>query len=308
MVSTLARASSRTAAWKEHLCGDGEWVSALKQAQEIPLLPSEPLVTFAERLTSAIELQVKEEGAQEQVLEEMALADADEQRKAAIPSLPMEPAPTLDDMLQVCARKVPFMTAHQNHSSRVKPLQRAAAADMVPPVLVPRPLPKRGTQCLLCDHAGHWASQCPLKRQFLDFRDDGGGGSWGPKENLSKKLKGERQLAQRADINGASPRRGEKNLENANVKLTNPALTSSTFQQKSPDVIIKDPATRETKSPHDQVTWGRGYTYVSTTPSLKWVPAEWVKPFILKSAKPPAEAPQVARAAWKRRKRRILSL
>ncbi|RMC05657.1 hypothetical protein DUI87_17742 [Hirundo rustica rustica] len=34
--------------------------------------------------------------------------------------------------------------------------------------------------------------------------------------------------------------------------------TSSAFQQKSPDMIVKDPVTRETKSPHDQVTWGRG--------------------------------------------------
>ncbi|RMB99763.1 hypothetical protein DUI87_23765 [Hirundo rustica rustica] len=142
----------------EHLCGDSEWVSALKQAQEVPLLPSEPFVAFVERLTSAIELQVKK-GAQEQVLEEMVRTNANE--KAAILSLPMEPAPTLDD----------------------------------------------------------------------------------------------------------------------------------TLQQKSPDVIVKDPATRETKSPHDQVTWGRGYDYVSTPPGIKWVPAEWVKPFIRKSAKQPAEAP-----------------
>ncbi|RMC21856.1 hypothetical protein DUI87_02727 [Hirundo rustica rustica] len=117
---------------REHLCGDGEWVSALKQDQEIPLavlecikdaaskaflsiqsdgpfqpyskikqLPSELFIKFVERLTRAIELQVKKERAQEEVLEEMALANANEQCKAAILSLPMEPAPTLDDMLQV---------------------------------------------------------------------------------------------------------------------------------------------------------------------------------------------------------------
>ncbi|RMC14993.1 hypothetical protein DUI87_07172 [Hirundo rustica rustica] len=84
----------------EYLCGDGEWVSALKQAQEIPLLPSEHFVTFVEQLTRAIELQVKEEGAQEQVLEEMVLSNANE--KAAILSLAIEPAPNLDDMLQFC--------------------------------------------------------------------------------------------------------------------------------------------------------------------------------------------------------------
>ncbi|RMB90814.1 hypothetical protein DUI87_32807 [Hirundo rustica rustica] len=145
----------------EYLCGDGERVSALKQAQEIPLLPSEPFVAFVQRLTSTIELQAKEEGAQEQVLEVMVLTNANE--KAAILSLSMELAPTLHDMLQVCARKVPCITAHQSHSSRVKPPQKAAAVDTVPPVPVPRPPPKRRTTCLLRNQAGDWASQCPLK-------------------------------------------------------------------------------------------------------------------------------------------------
>ncbi|RMC18953.1 hypothetical protein DUI87_03551 [Hirundo rustica rustica] len=210
----------------EHLWGGREWISALKQAQEIRLLPSEPFVAFVERLTSAIELQVKEEGAQEQVLEEMALANANEQCKAAILSQPMEPAPALDDKLHVCARKVPFITAHQSHSSRVKSPQKAAAVDAMSPV--PQPPPKR-RMCLLCNQAGHWASQCTLKRQLLDFRDDGDGGISGAQREPFKILKAECRLAQRADTNGASLRRGEKKLENAQVELTNHALTSSAF-------------------------------------------------------------------------------
>ncbi|RMC02851.1 hypothetical protein DUI87_20043 [Hirundo rustica rustica] len=88
---------------------------------KIKQLPSEPLGTFVERLTRAIELQVKNERAQEQVLEEMALANADKQCKAPILSLSIEVDPTSRDMLQVCARKIPFIKAHANHSSRVKP-------------------------------------------------------------------------------------------------------------------------------------------------------------------------------------------
>ncbi|RMC06879.1 hypothetical protein DUI87_16329 [Hirundo rustica rustica] len=213
----------------------------------------------------------------------MSLADADEQCKAAILRLSMELAPALYDMFQVCTRKVPFIKAHQSQSSRVKPPQKAAAADTVLPVPVPRPLPKRGTKCLLCDQAGHWASQCPLKKQFLDFQDNGGRRSQRSKGNFSKKL------------------------ENVNVKLNDPALTHSAFQQKSPDMIVKDSATRETKSPHDQVTLGHGYAYVSPPPGLKWVPAEWVKPFLPKTTKPPAETPQVASAAWRRRKHQTFS-
>ncbi|RMC20699.1 hypothetical protein DUI87_01551 [Hirundo rustica rustica] len=75
-----------------------------------------------------------------------------------------------------------------------------------------------------------------------------------------------------------------------------------------PPVMVKDPATGETEGPHDLVTWGRGYTCVSTPSGPKWVPAKWVKPFIPKSAKPPAEAPQVASSAWRRRKHRTFSL
>ncbi|XP_058279319.1 uncharacterized protein LOC131378695 [Hirundo rustica] len=187
---------------------------------------------------------VKNKGAQEQLLEETALADADEQCKAAILSLSIEPAPALHDMLQVCARKIPFIKAHQNHNSRVKPPQKAAA-NTVLPVPIPRPLPKRRTKCLLCDQAGPGVSQCPLKKPFLDFQDNGGGRSQRSKGNFSKKL------------------------ENVNVKLNNLALTNSAFQQKSPDMIVKDPVTRETKNPHDQVTWGCGYAYVSTPPGLK---------------------------------------
>ncbi|RMC19872.1 hypothetical protein DUI87_03438 [Hirundo rustica rustica] len=75
----------------------------------------------------------------------------------------------------------------------------------------------------------------------------------------------------------------------------------------SPDVIVKDPVTRETESPYDLVTCACGYAYVSTPPGLKRVPSKSVKPFIPKTAMPPAEAPQVASAAWRRRKRQTFS-
>ncbi|RMB92336.1 hypothetical protein DUI87_31210 [Hirundo rustica rustica] len=71
----------------------------------------ESLVTFVEQLTRAIELQVKNEGAQEQVLEEMALANANERCKAAILSLSIEPAPPLHYMLQVEEQQVPIATS-----------------------------------------------------------------------------------------------------------------------------------------------------------------------------------------------------
>lgn len=106
----------------EHLSGEGQWSLALIQAAVIPVkaldrvkdvaekafftlqpegpsepyskikqLPSEPFMKFVERLTRAIEIQVKKENAREEVLEEMAFTNANEQCRAAILSLPLEP-------------------------------------------------------------------------------------------------------------------------------------------------------------------------------------------------------------------------
>ncbi|RMC09619.1 hypothetical protein DUI87_13405 [Hirundo rustica rustica] len=97
-------------------------------------------------------------------------------------------------------------------------------------------------------------------------------------------------------------------FENLNPPIVHHFRENCQLQLKAkPPVMVKDPATRETEGPPDLITWGHGYACMSTPSGPKWVPAKWVQPFIPKSAKPPAEAPQVASAAWRRRKRRTLS-
>ncbi|RMC18206.1 hypothetical protein DUI87_05087 [Hirundo rustica rustica] len=97
-------------------------------------------------------------------------------------------------------------------------------------------------------------------------------------------------------------------FENLNPPIVRHFRVNCQLQLKAmPLVMVKDPATRETEGPHDLITWGRGYACVSTLSGPKWVPAKGVKPFIPKTAKPPAEAPQVASAAWSRRKHRTFS-
>lgn len=124
----------------DHLCGEGEWALAPTQATDIPVPilefiknaaekafietqpssplipyhsikqgPSEPFVQFVERLTIAVEQQVPKEYAREEVLEQMAFANANEQCRAAILSLLWEPPPSLHQMLKVCKTKVPLM-------------------------------------------------------------------------------------------------------------------------------------------------------------------------------------------------------
>ncbi|TRZ07486.1 hypothetical protein HGM15179_019623 [Zosterops borbonicus] len=46
--------------------------------------------------------------------------------------------------------------------------------------------------------------------------------------------------------------------------------------EEKPPVLIKDPETGRMECPHDLVTWGRGYSCVSTPTGLRWFPAKWV--------------------------------
>ncbi|TRZ07051.1 hypothetical protein HGM15179_020054 [Zosterops borbonicus] len=45
--------------------------------------------------------------------------------------------------------------------------------------------------------------------------------------------------------------------------------------KEKPPVFIKDPETGQTEGPHELVTWGRGYSCVSTPTGLRWILAKW---------------------------------
>ena len=106
----------------DHLSGEGEWALAPKQTQSLPLevlqqvkelagkaflglrpdapmesysrvqqQPTESFLRFVERLTRAVELQVRQPAAREEVITEMAMANANSQCKAAILRLPLDP-------------------------------------------------------------------------------------------------------------------------------------------------------------------------------------------------------------------------
>ncbi|RMC05406.1 hypothetical protein DUI87_18597 [Hirundo rustica rustica] len=64
--------------------------------------PSESFTDFGERLTRAIEVQVKNEGAREDILAEISFSNSNDLCCTAIMSLPLDPPPTLQDMLRVC--------------------------------------------------------------------------------------------------------------------------------------------------------------------------------------------------------------
>ncbi|TRZ12333.1 hypothetical protein HGM15179_014753 [Zosterops borbonicus] len=125
----------------KHLMGEGDWVTAAKQASDIlrPVLekitqlakkaflemwpsgplqyyldifqdPNEHYLQFIEQLSAAVDQQVQEDLARKEVVRSTAFTHANESCKKAILTLPKKPKPTLQDYLQVVAEVVPVMT------------------------------------------------------------------------------------------------------------------------------------------------------------------------------------------------------
>lgn len=124
------------------------------------------------------------EQAREEVLE-MAFSHANEKCRAAILTLPMNPMPTLQAMLEVCEQKVPWMSQPVGHQGKQTAVKTAAAVVAEASNTLPAPhssvqkkCPPRGSAerpCLLCGKTGHWCLQCPVKKDFDKFRERGGG-------------------------------------------------------------------------------------------------------------------------------------
>ncbi|RMC19870.1 hypothetical protein DUI87_03436 [Hirundo rustica rustica] len=124
----------------DHLMGEGRWADPSDQASGIPvkalqtirehavtaffgMVPDGPVIPyykivqgtkeaftkFVERLTRAIEVQVSEVAVREGILREVVFVNANGLCQNAILSLPLDPPPTLQDMLRVCQLKVPYM-------------------------------------------------------------------------------------------------------------------------------------------------------------------------------------------------------
>ncbi|RMC19180.1 hypothetical protein DUI87_03785 [Hirundo rustica rustica] len=141
----------------DHLVGEGRWVAPVDQATTVPpkaleivrdhaitaffgMAPEGPMIpysrifqepkesftSFVERLTRAIELQVPDTAVRPGILREMAFTNANVPSRNAILSLPLDPPPTIPDVLRVCQVKVPLLQAadidHRSRNPRVAAL------------------------------------------------------------------------------------------------------------------------------------------------------------------------------------------
>ncbi|RMC04249.1 hypothetical protein DUI87_19068 [Hirundo rustica rustica] len=153
----------------EQLMGEGRWTDPTDQASGIPIkalqtirehavtaffsmVPDGPVIPyykivqgtkeaftkFVEWLTRAIEVQVSEVAVREGILREMVFANANNLCRTAILSLPLDPPPTIQDMLWVCQLKVPYMQGNDQDAKATTP--RVAAISGTQQEHIRRPL------------------------------------------------------------------------------------------------------------------------------------------------------------------------
>ncbi|RMB93599.1 hypothetical protein DUI87_30298 [Hirundo rustica rustica] len=152
----------------DRLLGEGHWGAPIDQATTIPpkalhivrdhaltvffgMVPDGPVIPyskitqgpkesfteFVERLTRAIEIQVPNASVREGILREMAFANSNAVSRNAILSLPLDPPPTIQEMLRVCQIEVPFMQAGDADHRMKTP--RVSAIDTTRPSSGPVP-------------------------------------------------------------------------------------------------------------------------------------------------------------------------
>ncbi|XP_064263334.1 uncharacterized protein LOC135293271 [Passer domesticus] len=190
----------------DHLCGTGAWQDGQAQAWYVPVEAlkegakaaerafftlrslvapltsymkiiqesNEPFLSFVERLRRAVETQVHDESIKRGILTEVAATNANPACKAAILSLPLDPPPTLDQMLDVCDRKLAIIAGEPDLQPRA-PARRVAATDLEEVTTAaaaapsrqpntPKLQPRTDAPCHLCNQSGHWMPDCPLRK------------------------------------------------------------------------------------------------------------------------------------------------
>ncbi|RMC04303.1 hypothetical protein DUI87_19122 [Hirundo rustica rustica] len=188
----------------EQLMGEGRWTDPTDQASGIPIkalmvirehavtaffgmVPDGPVIPyymiiqgtkeaftkFVERLTQAIEVEVAEVAVREGILREMVFANVNNLCRNAILSLPLDPPPTIQDMLRVCQLKVPFMQGYDQDTKQRTP--RVAAISGTQQEDIRRPYAPQRNKCVICWEPGHWANNCPLRDDIELLKKKKGG-------------------------------------------------------------------------------------------------------------------------------------
>ncbi|RMB94907.1 hypothetical protein DUI87_28713 [Hirundo rustica rustica] len=175
----------------DHLCGEGDLSSANEQIRllsksvldkicnaaektfyqipspeiktsyvNIKQFPSENFLQFVDRLRSQVERQVQDPAVQAELIKEMAQRNANETCRGIILSLPLDPSPSLAQMIEACTTRAELFSAPERNPGLTHPKPVAAAA----PGARRQPMSSDQLQhiiCHRCKRPGHFAKACP---------------------------------------------------------------------------------------------------------------------------------------------------
>ncbi|RMC20465.1 hypothetical protein DUI87_01315 [Hirundo rustica rustica] len=193
--TTDAQDSDHNDITHDHLCGEGDLSSANEQIRllsksvldkicnaaentfyqipspeiktsyvNIKQFPSENFLQFVDRLRSQVERQVQDPVVQAELIKEMAQRNANETCRRIILSLPLDPSPSLAQMIEACTRRAELFSAPERNPGLKHPKPVAAAA----PGARRQPMSSDQLQhiiCHCCKRPGHFAKACPEKQK-----------------------------------------------------------------------------------------------------------------------------------------------
>ncbi|RMC20353.1 hypothetical protein DUI87_01202 [Hirundo rustica rustica] len=130
----------------------------------IKQFPSENFLQFVDRLRSQVERQVQDPVVQAELIKEMAQRNANETCRKSILSFPLDPLPSLTQMIEACTRRPELFSASERNPGLTHPKPVAAAA----PGARRQPMSSDQLQhiiCPRCKRPGHFAKACPEKQK-----------------------------------------------------------------------------------------------------------------------------------------------
>ncbi|RMC20518.1 hypothetical protein DUI87_01369 [Hirundo rustica rustica] len=179
----------------DHLCRDGDFTSVEEQTRllsklvldkicnvaektflQIPTteiktsyvnikqFSSENFLQFVDHLRSQVERQVQDPVVQAELIKEMAQRNANETCHRIILSLPLDPSPSLAQMIEACTRRAELFSAPERNPGLTHPKPVAAAAPGARRQLMSSDQLQH-IICHPCKRPGHFAKACPQNQK-----------------------------------------------------------------------------------------------------------------------------------------------